>query len=191
MCFPHKKAIYKMIPLNNRLQMIYFMYRNSINSMPEGSGDILILGIGNDILTDDAIGPKIVERLQEDLSDERISFLTAAAGGLEILEMIRNYQQVVIIDAIKTKNGIPGTIYHLTPENFKETLHISSFHDVSFLTALELAKKLEIPVPSRIDIIAIEIVEDLTFSDEFSKDITIKYEEIYREIKDHLTGYLC
>ena len=79
-----------MIPLNNRLQMIYFMYRNSVNSMPEGSGDILILGIGNDILTDDAIGPKIVKRLQEDLSYSKISFLTAAAGGLEILEMIRN-----------------------------------------------------------------------------------------------------
>ena len=51
--------------------------------MSVGQSDILILGIGNDILTDDAIGPKIVKRLQEDLSDERITFLNAAAGGLE------------------------------------------------------------------------------------------------------------
>ena len=154
--------------------------------MAAGQKDILILGIGNDILTDDAIGPKIVKRLQEDLSYENISFLTAAAGGLEILEMIKDFQQVVIIDAIKTKDGIPGTVYYLTPDNFKETLHISSFHDVSFLTALELAKKLEIPIPSQIDIIAVEIVEDLTFSNEFSEDITARYEDIYREIKDHL-----
>ena len=154
--------------------------------MAAGQKDILILRIGNDILTDDAIGPKIVKRLQEDLSYENISFLTAAAGGLEILEMIKDFQQVVIIDAIKTKDGIPGTVYYLTPDNFKETLHISSFHDVSFLTALELAKKLEIPIPSQIDIIAVEIVEDLTFSNEFSEDITARYEDIYREIKDHL-----
>jgi hydrogenase maturation protease len=150
--------------------------------MPEASDDILILGIGNDILSDDAIGPKIVKRLQEDISSDNISFLTAAAGGLEILEMIKNYQQVLIIDAIKTRDGIPGTIYYLTPDNFKETLHISSFHDVSFLTALELAKKLEIPIPSRIDIIAVEIVEDLTFSNEFSEDIASKYDIIYQDI---------
>ncbi len=150
--------------------------------MPEEQSDILILGIGNDILTDDAIGPKIVKRLQEDLFSDNISFLTAAMGGLEILEMIKNFQQVIIIDAIKTKNGIPGTVYYLTPDNFKETLHISSFHDVSFLTALELAKKLEISIPSRIDIIAVEIVEDLTFSNEFSKDIASKYNIIYQDV---------
>ncbi len=150
--------------------------------MSEGLNDILILGIGNDILTDDAIGPKIVRRLQGDLTYRNITFLTAATGGLEILEMIKDYKQVVIIDAIKTKDGIPGTVYYLTPDNFKETLHISSFHDVSFLTALELAKKLDIPVPSRIDIIAIEIVEDLTFSNAFSDEIAPKYDIIYKEI---------
>ena len=166
--------------------MIYFMFRKSKAKMPEESSDILILGIGNDILTDDAIGPKIVKKLQEDLSYDNLSFLTAAAGGLEILEMIKNYKQVVIIDAIKTRDGIPGTIYYLSPDNFKETLHISSFHDVSFLTALKLAAKLEIPVPDRIDIIAIEIVEDLTFSNDFSEDIANKYKDIYMEIKDYV-----
>jgi hydrogenase maturation protease len=160
------------------------------NIMPGAQSDILILGIGNDILTDDAIGPKIVKRLQEDLSYDNISFLTAAAGGLEILEMIKNYQQVIIIDAIKTRDGIPGTVYNLTPENFKETLHISSFHDVSFLTALKLAAKLEIPVPGRIDIIAVEIVEDLTFSNDFSKPISDKYDKIYHEIRETVMGLI-
>jgi hydrogenase maturation protease len=160
------------------------------NIMPGTQSDILILGIGNDILTDDAIGPKIVKRLQEDLSYDNISFLTAAAGGLEILEMIKNYQQVIIIDAIKTRDGIPGTVYYLTPENFKETLHISSFHDVSFLTALKLAAKLEIPVPGRIDIIAVEIVEDLTFSNDFSKPISDKYDKIYHEIRETVMGLI-
>jgi len=154
--------------------------------LEEKQNKILILGIGNDILTDDAIGPKIVKRLQEDLSNDNISFLTAAAGGLEILEMIKEFYRVVIIDAIKTRGGIPGTIYYLTPANFKETLHISSFHDVNFLTALKLAEKLEISIPEQIDIIAIEIVEDLTFSNDFSKELASRYEDIYREIKGFL-----
>jgi hydrogenase maturation protease len=143
---------------------------------------MLILGIGNEILTDDGIGPKLVIKLQKALNHQHISFLTAATGGLEILEMIKDYAKVIIIDAIKTKNGIPGSIYYLTPANFTETLHISSFHDVSFLTALSLAEKLNMPVPTQINIIAIEIVEDLTFSDEFSPAIKEKYDNIYQEV---------
>ena len=154
--------------------------------MEEKSDNILILGIGNDILTDDAIGPKLVRDLQKDIKQENISFMTAAAGGLEILEMIKEFYRVVIIDAIKTRGGIPGNIYYLTPANFKETLHISSFHDVNFLTALKLAEKLEISVPEQIDIIAIEIVEDLTFSNDFSKELAGKYNDIYCEIKGFL-----
>jgi len=154
--------------------------------MTRTSNDILILGIGNDILTDDAIGPKLVKDLQRDFKQENIFFMTAATGGLEILEMIKEFYRVVIIDAIRTRDGIPGTIYYLTPANFKETLHISSFHDVNFLTALKLAEKLEISIPEHIDIIAIEIVEDLTFSNDFSKEIASRYEDIYLEIKDFL-----
>jgi len=150
----------------------------------------LILGIGNDILTDDGIGPKIVKELQKDILKDHISFMTAAIGGLEILEIVKDYKKVIIIDAIKTKEGIPGTIYYLTPSNFKETLHISSFHDVSFLTALKLADKLDIPVPERIDIIAIEIIEDLTFSSEFSEPIAKKYPQIYMEVLESVLNLI-
>jgi len=150
--------------------------------MEEKQKNKLILGIGNDILTDDGIGPKIVTELKNDIHKDHVSFMTAATGGLDILELIKDYNRVIIIDAIKTKDGIPGTIYYLTPSNFKETLHISSFHDVSFLTALKVAERLDIPIPEQIDIIAIEIIEDLTFSTEFSQPIADKYEEIYRAI---------
>ena len=144
--------------------------------------EILILGIGNDILMDDGIGPKLVAELQKSIADPRINFLTASTGGMEMLELIRDYRQVIIIDAIKTKNGIPGTVYHLTPTGFKETLHISSFHDISFLTALKLAEKLKMNIPRQMDIIAIEIIEDLTFGSEFSSVIRDKFPAIYQEV---------
>ena len=110
--------------------------------MEDKKHSTLILGIGNDILTDDGIGIKLVQKLQKDLAKPNVAFLTAAVGGLEILELISGYEVVIIIDAIKTKDGVPGIIYHLTPSHFKETLHLSSFHDVSFLSALDLAEKI-------------------------------------------------
>ena len=151
--------------------------------MEEDANKILILGIGNDILTDDGIGPKLVQELQKYITNPNIVFDTAAAGGLDILEMIKDYNKAIIIDAIKTRDGVPGTVYFLTPASFKETLHMSSFHDVNFLTALKLAEKLNIPVPDQIEIIAVEILEDLTFSTEFSPPITDKYNDILQEVK--------
>ena len=150
--------------------------------MRDEAKNILILGIGNDILSDDGIGPRLVEEIEKQMTRPDVTFLTAATGGMDILELIRDFPEVIIIDAIKTQNGVPGTVYYLTPSDFRETLHISSFHDISFLTGLELAEKLDIHIPEHIHIIAIEIVEDLVFSDEFSPLIAEKYDQIRQDV---------
>jgi len=143
---------------------------------------LLILGIGNEILTDDSIGIRIINDIKNQLKSIKADFKTACTGGLEILEIICNYKNVIIVDAIKTVDGIPGQVYLLTPEFFKETSNISSFHDVSFLEAFELGKMLEMDVPKNIHIIAIEIIEDLIFSNSLSPVIENKYNEILDEV---------
>jgi hydrogenase maturation protease len=154
-------------------------------SLETGRGvkKILLHGIGNEILTDDGIGPKLVKRLKGDLSKNGIDFETAVVGGLDTMESIRGYDIVIFIDAIRTKNGIPGTVYRLSPEDFDHTLHLSNVHDVSFLAAVELGKKLGLDMPPFIHIIAVEIAEDRQFSDNFSPQIQSLYEEIYKEVK--------
>lgn len=147
---------------------------------------VLVLGIGNDILTDDGIGPRIVKQLEKENFPSLFAFQTATVGGLEILEMVSGYRQVIFIDAIKTRNGIPGSIYYLTPENFQETLHLTNLHDINFLNAIALGKKLGMEVPDRMQILAIEIVEDMEFSEHFSPPIREKYPEILQEIRDYL-----
>jgi hydrogenase maturation protease len=144
----------------------------------------LILGIGNDILTDDGIGPKLVLDLQKQEYADNIHFKNAFLGGLEILELIQGFKQVIFIDAIITEKGIPGTVYQFSPDDFKETLHLSNLHDANFLTALELGKKMNMTLPSDIHIIAIEIIEDRVFSDHFSPEIDNKYSGILESVKN-------
>jgi len=146
--------------------------------------NILILGMGNDILTDDGIGIKITKVLEKEFPNKGFIYDTLSLGGLEIIEYIKDFNSVIIIDAIKTMNGIPGTVYHFVPEDFKETLHLSNIHDISFLTSLRLAKDLEIKTPDDIHIIAIEILEDMVFSDNFTPQIQEKYPEILKEVKE-------
>ena len=72
----------------------------------ESKRNILILGVGNDILMDDGIGPVICKELKTEFPFSDIDFETINLGGLEIFEFIKEYTQVIIIDAIKTINGI-------------------------------------------------------------------------------------
>jgi hydrogenase maturation protease len=150
----------------------------------------LILGIGNEILTDDGIGPKLVKELQYGKSLTDFDLSTVFIGGLDILELIQGYEKVIFIDAIITNDGTPGTVYHFKPEDFKETLHLSNLHDANFLTALELGKKTGLKIPEEIHIIAIEIIEDRIFSDQFSPEIEMKFPGILETVLS-LINSLC
>jgi hydrogenase maturation protease len=142
----------------------------------------LILGLGNDILTDDGIGPRLVRDLAQMNDYPNVQFDTASCGGLEILEYIQGYEKVVFIDAIRTCDGKPGDVYYFIPSDFRETLHLSNLHDVQFLTALKLGNTLNMDLPSDLHIIAIEIIEDMKFSEEFTMPLKEKYPGILEKV---------
>lgn len=142
----------------------------------------LVLGIGNEILTDDGIGPKLCDFLTNKFKNKPIKFEKLNVGGLEVLEFIQGYETVIFIDAIKTLNGEIGEVYIYTPDDFKETSHLSNLHDTSFITALELGKSLNFKIPSRMYIVAVEIKEDMVFSEYFTEELAAKYEMIKHKI---------
>lgn len=149
---------------------------------------ILVLGIGNELLTDDGIGPMLVRDLAELNNNPDIRFETASTGGLDLMELMSGYEKVVLIDAFKSPKGIPGTVYYLRPDHFRETMHLSSLHDISFLTALSLAGQLNYPVPRDIMVIAIEILEDRVFSQVFSEPLRVEYPRILKEVSEYLVS---
>jgi hydrogenase maturation protease len=158
--------------------------------MAPSSDSVFILGLGNEVLSDDAIGPRLVHYLREALPDPRLVYETAALGGLAILELAQGYPAAVFIDAIKTRGGTPGDVYYLTAESFKETLHLTSVHDISFLQAFELGKQLGLTIPEEIHILAIEIVEDLEFGEGFTPPVAARWDGIKEETVTWLTNYL-
>jgi len=144
---------------------------------------ILIIGIGNDILTDDGIGPRLANDLNKNRLPPGIAIIQATLGGMELLELIRDYDVVIIIDALKSGMHQPGTVLCFVPKDFEETLNLSNIHDIDFLTALELGKRTGMKIPSTITIIAIEIVEDRVFSKNFSPEIASKYPYILHQVQ--------
>lgn len=128
---------------------------------------ILVLGIGNPILTDDAVGILVVQQLRSIDADVE----EASIGGYALLDFILGYDKVVIIDAVRGK-GTPGTVSVLKEDEIKRALHASSTHDMSFSEAIQLGKELFLEeMPSEIVVVGIEVQDVETFSETPTKPV--------------------
>lgn len=145
--------------------------------------DILILGIGNEILSDDGIGPRLVKDLERRTKRKDIEFLTSSNGGLEIMEYLYGFKQVIFVDAIRSSDSKPGCVFHFVPSDFRETSNLSNLHDINFITTLALGKILEPEFPSDLHIIAVQIIEDREFSERLTPALENLYPEILEEVE--------
>jgi len=152
----------------------------------------LVLGLGNTVLSDDGVGIYVTRELKASLNKrEDIAVEEASLGGLGVLDIITGYDKVIVIDAIRTRDGKAGTIYRLNSDSLNITQHTASTHNVNFAAALELGRKLELELPDDIVIYAIEAADVNTFNEECTPEVKLAIpqciEQVIREINDAIT----
>jgi len=129
----------------------------------------LVLGLGNPILSDDGVGLRIAREIGERCPD--VDVLEASAAGFRVADQIVGYDRLLIVDAIRSSETAPGSLFRYTPEDFQNTLNFSSPHDMSFFEALELLKEYRETLPSEIIIYAVEVQDTETFSENCSPEV--------------------
>ncbi len=125
----------------------------------------LVLGLGNPILTDDGVGIEVVRALKPRVDDPQVTLHESSLGGLNLLDILVGYDRAIIVDAIQTRDGTTGDVYHLSSDDFEPCLHVSCAHDVDFATALELGRKIGLRLPRDITIVAVEVQDVTTFGE--------------------------
>lgn len=123
--------------------------------MTEQRPRILILGLGNDILGDDAVGLLAARRLRAFLP-ESVDVLESAGGGLELLDILEGYDRALLLDSIVTGRSAPGTILEFSSDDFQKVV-ASSPHYAGVPELLQMARQLRIPFPETIRILAVEV----------------------------------
>lgn len=144
---------------------------------------LLVLGMGSEILMDDGVGSRLANKLREENLPPGFHVETSNIGGLELLEIIKDYDQLIILDGMRGGSDV-GDLYFFSPENFRETLHLSTKHDASFLNALKVGEHVGYNLPRNIDIVGIEVEEDRCFGECFSDKLEERIDYIYNEIKE-------
>lgn len=94
---------------------------------------VLVLGVGNILLSDEGFGVAAVNRLQEDYAwPENVQLMDGGTLGLFLMPEIMDADQLVVLDVVLGPEP-PGTIYLLEGEDLRKSL---SFRDSTHQTDL-------------------------------------------------------
>jgi hydrogenase maturation protease len=129
----------------------------------------LILGIGNPILSDDGVGIQIARKLQEARPDIEIEETNEAA--IVLLDYLIGYEKLVIVDSIQTGQGRPGELYKLKLEDLKTAADATSSHGIDIATAFSVGRSLGCEMPRTVNIYAVEVRDNETFSERCTAEV--------------------
>jgi len=147
---------------------------------------VLVLGVGNPILSDDGVGIHVARELKK-RSIPGVDVEELAASGLELLDVVRGYDKVVIIDAIQTTKGRPGELHILEEKDFEKSIHGSSPHGINIATALALGRKL-VPaeMPKEVVFFAVEAEDLVNVSERLTPKVAKALPRIVDKVRKEL-----
>jgi hydrogenase maturation protease len=148
---------------------------------------VLILGVGNPILSDDGVGIHVARELKK-RKMPGVDVDELAASGLELLDVVRGYDKVVIIDAIQTTKGKPGELHILEEKDFEKSIHGSSPHGINIATALALGRKL-VPkeMPKEVVFFAVEAEDLVNVSEKLTPKVAKALPRIVEQVERELS----
>ena len=115
-----------------------------------------MLGLGNDILTDDLAGLLVARRLRETLAGEAgIDVLETTEMGLALLDLVEGYDGLVLVDAVLTRSGAPGTLHEFNADQL-DTVPGMAPHGLGLGEVLAAGRELGLRMPRWIRMFGVE-----------------------------------
>ena len=152
--------------------------------------NILVLGIGNLLLTDDGVGVHAVRQLLEEVWPPSVKLLDAGTFTQDIFYLFEGYEELLILDIVHAGKE-PGTLYLLSEEQLvRDESRRLSIHDIDLLDSLDMAERLHGKRP-RLVIIGMEPQDFTSWSMELSPAVQENFPALLelarREIRARLT----
>lgn len=158
----------------------------------------LVLGMGNPLLCDDAVGLSVVEtaasRLPGKLAGhgDCVAFKTNYCGGIDMLYDLMGIQKAIIVDSVQTGSALPGYCHEFFLEDLEGICHdrLVYAHGVSLPTVMELGKQCGYAMPSEVVIFGIESVDITSFSVDPTENVRRSITDVVNRIEKRLLAWL-
>ena len=107
--------------------------------------NILVLGVGNLLLSDEGVGIHVVQRLQEMSLPSGVEVIDGGTGGFELISHFSGKKKVIIVDAVRGDDE-PGTILRFTADDLSIAWRPTfSAHQTGVEGLLHFSKELTSP----------------------------------------------
>lgn len=155
----------------------------------------MIIGLGNEFLSDDGVGIKVLQELKKRVLRNDVAFEELAVGGLGILDYITCSDTCIVIDAVVTGNHPPGTVSRCVVSGDRKPFQVRSSHQLDLGQVLALGHMIGANLPGSLTVYGIEASDVETFCEKCTPDviraIPLVVEAVYNELEgitlDHRT----
>lgn len=144
-----------------------------------------LLGLGNELLADDAFGI-LVAREVERLIPRQIEVVCSSASGLNLMDDLLGASHLVVVDTIVTGTAIPGTIHVLREDQIGMASCVAP-HFLGLAEVLAVGRRLHLDVPRSAIFIAVEAADCATIGGEMHPDVTSAIDGAVNLVR-HLVG---
>jgi hydrogenase maturation protease len=149
------------------------------------SPEIMILGIGSILFSDDGFGILVVQRIEKEYAfPDNVLVVDGGVLGINLLGVISKPRHLIVVDTMRNR-GKPGDLYRLEGDAIPERIRAkNSLHQVDFLEALTLCQALD-NVPQTV-IIGVEPEDIQTLSLVLTPTVQARVEPVIRMVLDEL-----
>ncbi len=149
---------------------------------------IMILGVGNILLSDDGVGIRVIEKLDKEYDfPDNVSVIDGGVLGINLFGVISNAEYLIIVDTV-FNNGKPGDLHRLTGKDIPARIRAkNSLHEVDLVESITLFKLMD-HSPEMV-IIGIEPKDIETMNPELTNIVSEKVDDLVNAVLKELKQF--
>ena len=149
---------------------------------------ILVLCLGNEVLSDDRFGAEIAEQLSRDNLGPNVEVLFVSAAGFTLVDLLAQRHSVLIVDTILTGQGAPGTIHYFPIGKLTPSKNLVNSHQINLPTAIEFGRKMGYVMPEDIQVLAVEAQDVTTLSERMTAPVVSAIPDSLSRVRAWITA---
>ena len=148
---------------------------------------INVIGLGNLLKGDDAVGPVVIEQLHRINTQNKLNLVDAGADAFMVLDYLLADDPVILIDCAQM-GKVAGEIvaFDVNSVNIKSVSAAVSLHGFSFAEMYAMAASMGPVAPCKI--IGVE-PKNIDFNTDFSEEVEASIPEIINMVKMEAKNY--
>lgn len=154
---------------------------------------VAVLGLGNPVLCDDAVGLHVAAEVERLLLEEPIpgvSVMASTRAGFDLIDLLTGFSHALIIDCLELPEPIPGRIRLLELNALSGCARLIGVHDISVADAFGLAATLGTAMPGIVEIYAVEGGDTQTLCEEMTPAVAAAVAPLARSVLARAVDWL-